>query len=307
MASIYIQKLKSGIDAIANSNFIKFLKRNKRTLAIIVIVSFILLFGYYVYAHPEIIQDVLDIGFYNVLLIIILYSGVVLTNVGIVYATIRLCHKNLPLKSSLLLTVYSSVINFFGPLQSGPAVRAVYLKTKIGLRIRDYTIAMIFYYLSYGVINVALLFITKLPLLSVAGIIIAFIATALGTAKLGFGNLKKFVFYILIATMVQIACLILIYFVELNAINPLAHYSLAQAVAYAASANLSLFVSLTPGAIGIREAFLVLSQSLHNIPLDSIVAAGIVDRAIYIFFLILLFIVSSGLHLKSMFVRTLKK
>ena len=126
--------------------------------------------------------------------------------------------------------------------------------------------------------------------------------TIIGTNRLGLNSLKKYIFYIFILTVIQIGIIVSIYSIELNAINPLAHYSMTQIIAYTGSANLSLFVSLTPGAIGFREAFLALSQSLHDIPLTSIIASGIVDRAIYIVFLVLLFLLSSGLHLKNMFV-----
>lgn len=303
MTNIYIKKARNLSQTISNSAIVKWLMVHKKVVAIIIILTFLSLFGYYIYGHPEIIDDVLSIGYINVFILLILYSGVVLTNVSVVHATIRLCRRDLSLKNSLFLTIYSSVVNFFGPLQSGPAVRAVYLKRKIGLHIRDYTIAMIFYYLSFGVINASLLFIPKSPWLSVLGIIVAFIMTAIGTAKLGFGPHKKYVFYILISTIIQIIFMVFIYSIELNAINPAAHYSLMQTISYTASANLAMFVSLTPGAIGIRETFLILSQSFHNIPLGSIVAAGIIDRAVYIVFLIIMFVLSSGLHLKSMFIR----
>jgi uncharacterized membrane protein YbhN (UPF0104 family) len=116
-------------------------------------------------------------------------------------------------------------------------------------------------------------------------------------------SLKKYIHAIIALTIIQIIIIVIIYSIELNAIDPLANYSAMQIISYTGSANLSLFVSLTPGAIGFREAFLVISQSLHNIPLTSIVASGIIDRAIYVIFLAILFLFSSGLHLKNMFVQ----
>jgi uncharacterized membrane protein YbhN (UPF0104 family) len=161
---------------------------------------------------------------------------------------------------------------------------------------------MLFYYFSFGALNVSLLFINKLPWLTVLGIIATIAITIFGVNKLGFGAMKKYVFYIFLLTAVQIIFLVLTYSVELHAVSPHAHYSLWQAISYTGSANLSLFVSLTPGAIGIREAFLIFAQSLHNISLSSIIAAGVVDRAVYIIFLVLLFVISSSMHLKDAFV-----
>lgn len=296
-------KLREINQKIVNSKFVNFVMRYKKPTAILIIFSFFAFFGFYINQHPEILNEMLKIGVFNSLIIFLLYGGILITNIFITHSTIRLCHKELPLKNSVFLTIYSSVVNFFGPLQSGPAVRAVYLKSKLGLKIRDYTYTMIFYYFAYAAINVSLLFIKNLPILTVLGIAIAIALIVIGTNKLGLKSVKKYVLFIFAMTVIQIIFVILIYTIELTSINPTAHYNLIQTITYAASANLSLFVSLTPGAIGVREAFLVVSQSIHNISLSSIVAAGIVDRAIYVFFLIVMFLLSSGLHLKNMFVR----
>ena len=153
------------IQRISQSTSVIYLKNNKKTISIAAILAFFVFVGYYLINHPDIIQNILEIGYLSSFLLLIFYSGVLLTNFGIMYATILLCRKKLSIKNSLLLTIYSSLVNFFGPLQSGPAVRAVYLKTKIKLRIRDYTYAMLFYYFAFAALNVSLLFINTLPLL----------------------------------------------------------------------------------------------------------------------------------------------
>ncbi len=303
MTNKYSLKSRNIIQKLTLSNSAIFLQNNKKTISIIAIFAFFLFFGYYLTNHPEIIQNILGIGYLNTIWLLVLYGVILLTSFGIMYATVLLCRKKISSKNSLLLTIYSSLINFFGPLQSGPAVRAVYLKTKIGLRIRDYTYAMLFYYFAFAALNTSLLFINTAPWLTLIGVVLAITMTIIGTNKFGLQPLKKYVFYIFALTTIQIFLMVIIYSIELNAINNLANYTTMQTIVYTASANLSLFVSLTPGAIGFREAFLVLSESLHNIPLNSIVASGIVDRAVYILFLVILFFVSSGLHLKQMFVR----
>lgn len=301
MKSNYLSKITNARQKLIASPITQTIRRNKKTLAISAILLFGIFLGYYLYSNPKLLQNILNIGFGNILLLTLLYGGLLLTNAGMIYATIRLCNKRLPLKNGLFLTIYSTIINFFGPLQSGPVVRSIYLKRKIGLRIRDYAYAMLFFYFAYASINTSLLFINKIPWLSILGILIALIMITIGANKLGFKSVKRYVFYIFALTAFQILVITFIYSIELNAINPFAHYSFLQAISYTAGANLSLFVSLTPGAIGFRETFLVLSQSLHNIPLSSIITAGIIDRAIYIVFLALLFLLSSALHLKNIF------
>ena len=302
MTQTFLAKLTAVAQTASRSPLVRLLRRHKRWLASLIILAFFVFIGYYLSTHPQVIQSILHIGYGNTVSILGGYTAVLLTNVGIMYATIRLCQKKLAIKNGALLMIYSSVINFFGPLQSGPGVRAVYLKTKIGLRIRDFTYAMLSYYFSFAALNTSLLFVNTMPWLSLLGVGLAIALLAAGTDKFASSFLKKYIIYIFALSAVQIVFLIGIYAVELGAVNPSAHYSLTQITAFAASANLSLFVSLTPGAIGIREVFLIFSQSLHHIPLSVIVAVGIIDRAIYVVFLALLFVLSSSLHLRDMFI-----
>jgi uncharacterized membrane protein YbhN (UPF0104 family) len=82
--------------------------------------------------------------------------------------------------------------------------------------------------------------------------------------------------------------------VELHAVG--AHPSIGQVVSSTGAANLALFVSLTPGAIGFRESFLYFSQSLHHISTANILSANLIDRACYVIFLLLLLVVVVSLH-----------
>jgi len=302
MPQTFLPKLTALTQTISHSSIVRFTQRRKRLLASLIILAFFVFIGYYLFTHLQVIQNILHIGYANTVSIVGGYTAVLLTNVGIMYATIRLCQKKLPLKSGALLMIYSSVINFFGPLQSGPGVRAVYLKAKTGLRIRDFTAAMVFYYFAFAAINASLLFVNNLPWFSLLSLGLSAALLVAATRKFTASSLRPFVWYIVGLTLVQIMFMVSIYATELGATDPTAHYSLTQITSFTASANLSLFVSLTPGAIGIREAFLIFSQSLHHIPLSAIVAVGIVDRAIYVVFLALLFVLSSSLHLRDMFI-----
>ena len=66
-----------------------------------------------------------------------------------------------------------------------------------------------------------------------------------------------------VVTFLQVLLTAITYFVELKAVNP--HIGWHQALSYAGAANFALFVSLTPDAIGFREAFLVLSQGISHV------------------------------------------
>lgn len=297
----YVAYVKQKSATISNLRTTRWISNHKKLLSIFIIGASLLFLIWYAVAHPNVLRSVTQTNPQTLLLLFILYIGVVGTHFTIMYATIKLCKKSLPINNGVLLTIYSVVANFFGPLQSGPGIRALYLKRKIGLRVRDYTFATLFYYFAFASINTSLLFIYTLPILTIIGCCASITLIAIGIKKFHFEVLSRFVFIIFCATIVQIFLMVTIYFTELHAVDPLAHYSYMQAIVYGASANLSLFVALTPGAIGIREAFILFSQSLHHIPLASVIAAGILDRAFYILFLVLLFALSSALHLKEMF------
>jgi len=281
--------------------FFGWVKRYRKPLAIVVIVASLAFLITYIILEPGVVTSILKTDPRVIFALLVLYLSVLGTQFVIMYATIRLCKKNLPLKNGIFLSVYSAVANFFGPLQSGPGVRAVYLKQKIGLRIRDYTAATLFYYFAFAAINGSLLFINSAPILTTIGLLLAIATTILGTKRFHFDSLSRFIIVIFFTTIIQILLMTTIFFVELNTVHGGSGYSLLQSLVYSASANLSLFVSITPGAIGIRETFIVFTQSLHHIPFNTIIAAGVLDRAFYIAFLIGLFAVSSSMHLKNMF------
>lgn len=257
----------------------------------------VLAFWWYLSNHPGILDPLGQVPLIVLPVILFLYAAVLLTNTIVTARTIAMNKKSYPFTSSLLLTTYSTLVNFFGPLQSGPGFRAVYLKKKLGLSIKGYTAATTLYYGTFTVINIAMLFGVKYPL--VAGILITALAIA-GFLVFRRQNLSVIItngLIIGLVTALQIAAMVAIYHIELQAVGHTASFT--QTLAYTATANLALFVSLTPGAIGIRESFLYLAQSLHQVPGETIIAASLLDRAIYIVFLSLVFAASSGLHIKS--------
>lgn len=280
---------------------ITWIGRHKQALGILIIVASLGFLAWYGVTHPQLFSGLARTSPVAIALILMLYA----LTIGIIFLinffTVRICRKQLGVKEGLLLTIYSTVVNFFGPLQSGPGVRAVYLKTAIGLRIRDYTMATLFYYAAYGAINASLLFISSWWILTILGLLAGIVLIVLGTRYLHVTDRFRDVFAIYLVTLCQVSVMTAIYFTELQATG--ATVSLLQTIVYTASANLSLFVSLTPGGIGIREGFIVFASSLHHVPLAAVVAAGVLDRALYVIFLAALFVASSALHVKAMLSR----
>lgn len=244
---------------------------------------------YYFTHHPEVGRQLSGTSPVVIAGILGLYIVGIVALAMVTVATVRLCQINLRSQESLLLTAYSSIVNFFGPLQSGPAFRAVYLKSRHKLNLRKYAGASLLYYFFYGSMSLVLLLsgVLKWWLLPViaAGWLAAFFARKLSfvAARLRGLNTKNWQ-TLAAATALQLLIVTIIYYVELRTVAPGTH--LSQAIIYSGAASLSLFVSLTPGAIGFRESFLLFSQNLHHINSSTIVAANILDRALYIVLLL---------------------
>lgn len=266
--------------------------RWRQIAAIFVLVTTVLVFVIYFINHPEVWDELGQVNRSTLLLILGLYllftGSLALVN----SATLRLCRFRMRAGESLLLTMYSSVINFFGPLQSGPAFRALYVKQKHNVKIKDYTVASFVYYFFYAIFSVILLFsgvlkwwIVPLAIAIVIGLFYLRIKEIKGLSRLSHLALGNW-YLMAIATMIQIGLLLLIFWTELTSVSPGIQFS--QVAIYTGAANLALFVSLTPGAIGFREAFLVFTQNLHHIDNATIVAANTLDRAIYVLMLLIL-------------------
>jgi uncharacterized membrane protein YbhN (UPF0104 family) len=268
------------------------------TVLTVTIAAFIAYFA----QHPEVRQQLGQTSPHVLVLLLALYLVGVVALAFVTIATVRLYRLRLQTQESLLLTMYTAIINFFGPLQSGPAFRAVYLKKKHGLGLKHYTVATLVYYCFYGGFSVLLLLSTTLKWwlvpLSVVGLLSMF---GLSRSRWLQPRLQQIDFhgwyYLALATAAQIVIVTLIYYTELRTVAPGTSFS--QALVYTGAANLALFVSLTPGAIGFRESFLLFSQHLHHISDSTIVAANIIDRAMYLVLLLILALIIFGTHARQ--------
>jgi uncharacterized membrane protein YbhN (UPF0104 family) len=252
----------------------------------------VIVFILYFKNHPEVWDQLGQIPRSTLFLILGLYLFFTGSLSLINTATLRLCRYKMKAGESLLLTAYSSVINFFGPLQSGPAFRALYVKQKHSIKLKDYTLASFVYYFFYAIFSVILLFsgvlkwwILPIAILIVAAIFYLKIREVKGLKSLKTLALNKW-YLMAAATFIQVGLLLLIFWVELRSVSPGIQFG--QVAIYTGAANLALFVSITPGAIGFREAFLVFTQNLHHIDNATIVAANTIDRAIYVLMLLIL-------------------
>jgi uncharacterized membrane protein YbhN (UPF0104 family) len=276
------------------------MKRSWRPLvAAIILAATIAAFVAYFRSHPAVGHQLRHTSPVLLIWLLILYAGTIAALAMTTLASLRICKIKLETSESLLLTAYTAVVNFFGPLQSGPAFRGVYLKAKHGLNLKDYTLVTLLYLGFWGIYSGLFLISGILgwwliPLVVLVAIILyKEYRTPRITKRFRHLNLRPILF-LAIATFLQTAIVCVIYYSELKSIAPATHFS--QAVIYTGAANLALFVSLTPAAIGFRESFLLFSRQLHHISSNTIVTASILDRSVYVVFLLLLAVFIFSTH-----------
>lgn len=258
---------------------------------------------YYISKHRNLLTKLSQTPPSVILLILFLYGLWLVSLAFILQAILYMCRKSITASDNILLNAYSLFANFFIPGQAGPALRGVYLKKRNGVRYRDYIYGMLLYYFFYGIVSVVLLLAgsrpwwqTLIALLVTAGLgavcfqLYTKRLKATGTNLLGLKGAS----FLLLATLLQAVIQVGIYFVEVHTVNR--HIALHQVITYTGAANLALFVGLTPGAIGIRESFLVLTERLHHISSSVIIEANVIDRAVYLIFLGLLFLLILTMH-----------
>lgn len=267
------------------------MKRWRPLIAALILAVTIGGFVYYFRHHPSVGHQLRHTSLGLLVWLLILYGGTVAALAMTTIASLRICRVKLEPSESLLLTGYTAVVNFFGPLQSGPAFRGVYLKAKHGLNLKDYTLVTLLYLGFWGAFSgLALLsgllgwWLTPLVALAVLALYYEYRRPRI-TVRLRHLDLRP-VLYLALATLLQVGFVCLIYYSELRSVAPGTTFH--QAVIYTGAANLALFVSLTPAAIGFRETFLLFSRHLHHISANNIVAASILDRSVYVLFLIIL-------------------
>lgn len=226
----------------------------------------------------------------------------------------------------LYISVLSAIGNFFGPLLGGASIRAVYLKKYHNLSYSNFTSTLMGYYIISFVAS-SLLALASLSILPKTRqswtLIFVFILWLILLLSLLFIRLPKkerltffdknkasrFILKVvyeveegwqvilkdrgLLLKLVTLATLSLfatlfVVTVEFTILG--IGLNFAAVGLYSALVSLSLLVSITPGAIGIREAILILLSSTIGVTNNEIVQIAIIDRGVHFLLLAALFV-----------------
>ena len=283
------------------------LKKLRPIISLVLLACALAIGIYYLVAHRSLLKQLAHIHPAVVALVLILYTIMFGALYVILAASLRLCRQKLGAMENAKLNAHSLLINFFIPGQAGPAYRGAYLYKRHQLRVKNYVIVTLLYYVFYAVVSVFLLLVAKLPWWQTLGALVV-------VAALGLIAIRKYsartkvrtdslnlnpanISYLFLATILQAVVQITIYAVELHSAN--SHISMSQILTYTGAANLALFVALTPGAIGIRESFLIFTEHLHHISSANIIFANVIDRSVYLVFLLILAAITAAWHVRN--------
>src|SRR5689334_21751807 len=98
----------------------------KNILIVLILVLTAVVFVRFFVTHPEYWQQLKQTNPWWIVAVVALNIPMIGLLMLIYNACLAMCGKHLEWKENFLLTSYSSIANFFGPLQSGPGLRAAY-------------------------------------------------------------------------------------------------------------------------------------------------------------------------------------
>jgi uncharacterized protein (TIRG00374 family) len=243
--------------------------------------------------------------------------------------------KRLSAGEGIYVGILSAVGNFFGPLLGGAAIRAVYLRRVHDLPYTKFTSTLMVYYVILFAINFALAFggvltleTDQTPYLLIAifaGGLLSLLASVFIHLPRRLRNddprrskvTRRILKYLvdiedgwrrmlampwLLVRVAGLAALsvvaqFLIAYVSFDAIG--ADISWAALAVYVAIVTISLLIAVTPGAIGIREAMLLLVSGTLGVTGSNIIEVAVIDRGVTFALLLVLFIVTRNSRLRK--------
>lgn len=275
--------------------------RNNKYLKVALLVLTLAAFVYYFLHNQEQFSKIGDLTWWQILLIILGQSLVFFSNILVLIIFVRFLAKRIPFIDSARITAYSSLINFFGFLQGGVGLRGLYLKRQFDMSVKRYIALTSIQYLilfgisgifliiglsfTTGIAFVALLALAAAVLLAVLLFIlhqrqVPFVTSVVARIRTMTSLLQAKPLLALVSVIIlQLCGSLLANAVELQSIG--AHVTIGGLLIYTGISQFAIVIALTPGAIGIREALLLIVQGQMHLSTQSIVVASTIDRLVY--------------------------
>lgn len=301
-----------GIFLISSRHF-----RLKKYLSIILLIASVFIFVFYVKGHQEEFALLGKIEFKYTIFIFVANVLSLFINGAFMKIILEPLGKDISLKDSFYVSLLSSVGNFFAPGGTGIGIRGVYLKKKHQVKYSDfintvagnYVIAFLvislgglasliligrqesssyevlfFIFLCLFFADIALMQkrvsrIIKLLLLRIKWKIpgLKIVISIFEGWELLTSNRKVLAKLIMLALTGYLVSFSTTFFI-LQSLQ--IHISLAGILLLVALSSLSIFINITPGNIGIKEAVLVSSAQLIGLSTAQTLSYAIVDRIV---------------------------
>lgn len=298
----------------------------KKYASTLITLGVIGLFAWYGFTHDEIFRDLAHVAVWASVLIIIGKLVNVWTTGLFTKWTVEAFTDTLSQRESFVVAVLTAIGNFFGPLFGGVGIRAIYLKKYHRLPYSKFTSTLIGYYQMMFQLNslMAIVALLVLPHGSQTGYVMAvfgiWFIVLLGLAliklpakrrlawlsrsRLGALIIKilydiedgwrlliskrKLLFQMFVLAAANLLALYAVNYIEFLAFG--IHVSAAAMALYTAIVQASMLLSITPGAVGLREAMLIIVAGTLGITNQQIIQVAILDRGIYFLLLGALFL-----------------
>lgn len=299
----------------------------KQIVGKLLLVIFLVIFLFYFFSNIDDFKYLLEIKWYYILSIIVLKLIILFIN-GLYISLFLKGYKLLiPNLEAYYLSFITTWGNYFGPLQGGSGLRALYLKRKFDFPISLFLATMygnyILVFFVNGIISLIALFIVQATVGITNNILILFfsmvtLATAMiifvpNTSDIFIDILKSFsnrfilkivkifegwlhlrknlrLMWSLIAlTLTNYVLWAMMYFLEFRAID--ITLTFAQTLLFTSITSSTILVNITPGGIGIRESIQLLFSEIISVSDIDIVSVAIIDRVLLFISLLILYVI----------------
>lgn len=290
---------------------LNFIKNNfQKILGLVVIVLFT---GYFI-INIKSFKLLLDIKPLYLVLVALCYGAIVLTNGLFIKYVIEPFNKNIKTREAAHVSLLSSIGNFFASSGAGLGFRAIYLKKKHDLSYQEYMITVYGNYLLIFICN-AIFGISSLLLvrnkggsaytglflffgaLLVTSIALCFIRITGEPKKargfvgkgidiiremtIGWNRIarnKRLLMHLTLVIMIQIILSFCIAWLEIKSLS--ISIGLPEILLLSILGSLSIFVSLTPANIGVKELIYIITATTIGLTTPEILSISIVDRGV---------------------------
>ncbi len=291
---------------------------SKKTLKTIITAIIFLIFFLYFFNNIDDFRQIKIVNYWFIAPLIILAISFLLTN-GIVLKELLLpFKKELLTKEWFGLSVITTAGNLLTPFQGGMIARALYLKSKHNFSYTNFLSALSGIYIIVFWVNsfVALLsmllikqfystfnwliFITFLIIFSALSFIIVFSPKIKKTFKweilnkvvrvvngwLVIKNNKRTVLFVALISFLNVLLMSTSSFLEFKTLG--VEINFLKALFVSIVSTLSLFISITPGSLGIKEAFMAFTSNVVGISPANAIIVSALDRLISLLPLVVL-------------------